>query len=170
MRTRFLVLAALALPLTVLALPLDAQTKLAGQWTVRYTRASVNMHTRDTSVVEETAQMILHPRGDSIFGFWQIPADQGEALPPVRTIRGVIRGDTARVQVDQAPHDDDGFFAELGRDIVEWLKTHIHNMPSTVPLLEFTVRGDSLIGTRRSITLDGVVTAMPPRPLSGVRR
>ena len=165
MRIRFLGFAALALPFT-----LAAQTKLGGQWTVRYTRASVNMHTRDTSVVEETAQMILHPRGDSIFGFWQMPADQGESLPPVRTIRGVIRGDTARVQVDQVPHDDDGFFAELGRDIVEFLKTHIHNMPTTIPLLEFTVRGDSLVGTRRSITLDGTVTAMPPRPLSGVRR
>jgi hypothetical protein len=155
---------------TLLLIPheLSAQSKIAGTWNVRYTRTLRMMHTGDTTAIDETAQMTLHPRGDSVFGFWQTPVSNGEPSPPVRTVRGTLRGDTARVQVDAAPHDD-GFFAELGRDIVEFLKTHIHNMPPTIPFLEFSVvKGDSLIGTRRSMTLEGEMTTAP-RLFTGTR-
>jgi hypothetical protein len=160
---RRVLLAALVLSPPVLA----AQPKLAGSWSVRYTRAYRIMHSTDTTVIEETAQMTLHPRGDSVFGFWQAPAMGNEPAPPARTVRGTIRRDTARVQVDPTEHND-GFWAELGRDIVEFMKTHFHNAPPTIPFLEFTVKGDSLIGTRRSMTLEGEMTS-PPRLFTAVR-
>lgn len=145
-----------------------AQTKVAGQWSVRYTKVAIQLHSGDTTIVDETAQMTLHPRGDSIFGVWESPAAGNAPAPPPRTIHGIVRGDSVRVQVDPSPHDDDGFFSELGREIIEFLRTHVHNLPTTIPLLEFSVRGDSLSGTRRSLTLDGVVmTAL--RPFSGAR-
>jgi len=146
----------------------SAQTKVAGQWSVQYTKVVIHLHSGDTTMIDQTAQMTLHPRGDSVFGVWQAPAASGEAAPPPHTIHGIIRGDSVRVQVDPSPHDDDGFFSELGREIVEFIKTHVHNLPTTIPLLEFKVRGDSLSGTRRAMTLDGLVMTAP-RPLSGAR-
>src|ERR1044071_6189158 len=121
------------------------QSRFAGVWSVRYTRQVTHMHSPDTTLVDESAQMILRQRGDSVFGYWQFTPDNGENAGPPRTVRGVVVRETARVQIDQPPHDDDGFFSELGRDIVEWIKTHVHDMPTMVPLLEFTVRGDSIV-------------------------
>jgi hypothetical protein len=145
-----------------------AQTTVAGQWQLRYSRASRPMHGADTTISERTAAMTLRPpRGDSVFGVWHDPPTPGDPPPAPRPIRGTIRRDSIRVQVDLPVHDD-GFFAELGRDVVEFLKTHIHNSPTMIPLLEFTVRGDSLIGTRRTMERDGS-SLTSPLPLAGSR-
>jgi hypothetical protein len=161
------VVAALAL----FSLPLVAQTppKISGAWTVHSVRAYKNLHTGDTTTVEETAQMVLRLRGDSLFGFWQWPTNPGETQSPARSVRGVLlRDGSARVQVDQN-HEDEGFFAMLGREVVDWLKEHIHNMPPTIPVYEFTVRGDSLVGTRRTIVAADGESAGPARPFHAVR-
>jgi len=162
-RLRLVLLAALC----VMPHAVSAQAKLTGSWSVRYIRALRITHSGDTATIEETAQMTLHPRGDSVFGFWQTPAANGDPEPTPRTVRGTIRRDTVRVQVDEAAHND-GFWSELGRDIMDFLKTHVHNMPPTIPFLEFTVRGDSLVGTRRSMTLEGEMRSAP-RPFTAVR-
>src|SRR5690349_12811455 len=134
--------------LALVSLPLAAQTppaKVAGVWTVYSSRTVKHLHSGDTTTVNETAQMTLRVRGDSLFGFWQWPAGAGETEAPARSVRGVLLPEgAARVQVELESHEDDGFFSNLGREIVEWIKENVHNMPVTKPVYEFTVRGDSL--------------------------
>jgi hypothetical protein len=158
--------------LAFLSLPPIAQTppKIAGAWTVHSSRTYKNLHTGDTTTTNETAQMVLRVRGDSLFGFWQWPATPGEPEPEARTVRGVLlRDGSARVQVDLAKDEDAGFFSNLGHEIVEWIKANVHNMPTTIPVYEFTVRGDSLVGTRRTIVASDGEASGGPRPFYALR-
>jgi hypothetical protein len=152
----------------VLASPAAAQSPLAGQWLVRYERELRSMHGGPPTVVHETARLSLAQQGDSLIGQWQAIVSSGETPPSARTVRGVIFRDTARVQIDPPPPENDGYFAELGRDIMEFLRTHIHDMPTMIPQLELTVRGDSLVGTRSTVSLDRQKVSAA-RPLSAVR-
>ena len=162
----------LLIALPFLVLPLRGQTppKIGGVWTVHFSRTYKNLHTGDTTTTNETGQMVLRVRGDSLFGFWQWPSTPGEPEPAARTVRGVmLRDGAARVQVDLETDADAGFFSKLGSEIVEWIKDHVHNMPTTIPVYEFTVRGDSLVGTRRTIVASDGEAAGGPRPFYAVR-
>jgi hypothetical protein len=145
-----------------------AQSPLAGQWLVRYERELRSLHGGTGTVIHETARLSLIQHGDSLIGQWQLIAPSGETPPATRTVRGVVLRDTARVQVEPPPVENDGYFAELGRDIMEFLRTHLHDMPTMMPVLELTVRGDSLVGTRATVSADRQKTTAP-RPLSAVR-
>jgi hypothetical protein len=151
----------------LLASPAVAQSPLAGQWLVRYERELRSMH-GPTTVVHETARLSLLQHGDSLIGQWQAIVPSGETPPSARTVRGVIFRDTAHVQVDPPPPENDGYFAELGRDIMEFLRTHVHDMPTMIPQLELTVRGDSIVGTRSTVSLDRQKVSAA-RPLSAIR-
>ena len=146
----------------------SAQSPLAGQWLVRYERELRAIHGSPPTVISETARMSLVQRGDSLFGQWQTIVASGETPPMARTVRGVVLRDAARVQVELPPPENDGYFAELGRDIMEFLRAHIHDMPTMIPVLELNVSGDSLVGTRSTVSLDRQKTT-PARPLSAVR-
>jgi hypothetical protein len=145
-----------------------AQSPLAGQWLVRYEREVRTLHGGPAPVVHETARLSLIQRGDSLVGQWQAIVPAGETPPAMRTVRGVIARDTARVQLDPPPIENEGYFAELGRDIMEFLRTHIHDAPTMTPLLELTVRGDSIVGTRSTASADRQKVTLA-RPLSAVR-
>src|SRR5437899_8889421 len=116
---RFLRHAALFACIPVAAI---AQSPAAGQWTVRYTLAYRNLHTGDTTLVDETGVLSLHARGDSLTGFWQRAAARDEPAAAVRAVRGTARGDTVRVQLDPPPHSL-ALVSDLAQDLVEWLKT-----------------------------------------------
>jgi hypothetical protein len=111
--------------------------------------------------------MTLRQKGDSIFGEWQPIASAGETPPSPRTLVGVLRGETARLEIDPNVAATEGYFAELGREIVEFMKEHIHGIAPTTTKLELTARGDSLIGSRWLAAADGTESAR--RSLSGIR-
>jgi len=145
-----------------------AQSKVVGRWIVRYEHETRGVHVGTPQLVVDTVRMTLRQRGDSLLGEWQAIVPAGETPAHGRELRGVFRGDTARVQLDPNIAESEGFFAELGREIVEFLKTHVHGIPPMTSIIEVTARGDSLTGARWSSSLDGTVET-PRHALSAVR-
>lgn len=135
-----------------------AQSTLAGKWIVRYEHQSHGIHvhvgTDPAPIVVDSVRMTLRQRGDSIIGDWQAIVAPGEPAAHGRELRGVIRRDTVRMQLDPNVAESEGFFTEMGREIVEFLKTHIHGIPPMTPFIEVTARGDSLVGSRWSASAD----------------
>ena len=144
-----------------------AQSKVTGKWLVRYEHETRGVHVGTPQLVVDTVRMTLRQRGDSILGEWQAIAPAGETAHP-RDLRGVMRGDTVRLQLDPNIGESEGFFAELGREIVEFLKTHIHGIPPMTPIIEVAIRGDSLVGARWSASADFRIES-PRRTLTAVR-
>jgi hypothetical protein len=144
-----------------------AQSKVVGKWIVRYEHETRGVHVRTPQLVIDTMRMTLRQRGDSILGDWQAFVPAGETTHS-RDLRGVMRGDTVRMQLDPNIAESEGFFSELGREIVEFLKTHVHGIPPMTPIIEFTMRGDSLVGARWSASADFSVES-PRRALSAAR-
>lgn len=153
--------------LAVTPLGADAQSRFAGQWIVRYEREIRPMH-GPSSVVQETARLTLTQHGDSLTGQWQRIAGEAEEQPAPRPIRGSFVRDTARFQIELPAPENAGYFATLGRDIMEFLRTYIHDMPTMLPQFELAARGDSLVGTRSTVSLDRQRTT-PGRPATAVR-
>jgi hypothetical protein len=133
---------------------MDAQSKFVGRWLVRYEHEIRGVHVGAPQLVVDTVRMTLRQRGDSVIGDWQAIAAAGEPAPRGRELRGVMRSDTVRLQLDPNLAESEGFFTELGREIVEFLKTHVHGIPPMTPYVEFTMRGDSLVGSRWSASAD----------------
>lgn len=131
-----------------------AQSKVVGRWVVRYEHEVRGVHMAPAQIVVDTVRMTLRQRGDSILGDWQAYAPAGEPAPHARELRGIIRRDTVLMQLDPIISESEGFFSELGREIVEFLKTHVHGIPPMTPFVEVTVRGDSLVGSRWSASAD----------------
>jgi hypothetical protein len=150
--------------------PAGAQSKFVGRWLVRYEHEARGIHVQvgTPQVVVDSVRMILRQRGDSILGDWQAIPAAGEAPPHPRELRGMIRRDTVRMQLDPNIQESEGFFSEMGREIVEFLKEHIHGIPPMTPFVEVTLRGDSLVGARWSASADfGAET--PRRSMWAVR-
>ena len=167
-RARF----ALALTATIawVAPPLQAQSPVTGKWLVRYEHEVRSGHLGGplvSRIVTDTVRLTLRQKGDSILGEWQVIAPAGETPSSPRTLVGVLRGETARLEVDPNVAATEGYFAELGREIVEFMKEHIHGISPTTTRLELTARGDSLIGSRWSSSTDGSESTR--RSLKGVR-
>jgi hypothetical protein len=144
------------------------QPRIAGVWVVRYERLMQSMHDSEGHIVSETARMTLRVRGDSVFGSWEPASDPGEPSRAPSSVRGVVRGDSVHAQLDAPPPDDDGFFSEMGREIVQFLKTYVHGMPPMTPRFDVLARGDSLIGLNGSVSLDGTKKTLP-RPFLATR-
>ncbi len=162
-------LAALALTLVV-SFEAGAQSKVTGKWLVRYEREVRvgHMGSVTSQIVTDSVRVSLRQKGDSILGEWQSMSPIGESPKPPRTLVGIARGETARLEVDPNVTNTEGYFSELGREIVEFLKEHIHGIQPMTTKLELSVHGDSLIGTRWSSSADGV-TETSRRPVVGVR-
>jgi hypothetical protein len=148
--------------------PADAQSKVVGQWLVRFERETRGVHVGTPPIVVDSVRMTLRQRGDSILGDWQAIVPTGESPAHPRDLRGVTRGDLVRLELDPSIAESEGFFSELGREIVEFLKTHIHGIPPMTPIIEVAIRGDSLVGTRWSASPDLSVES-PRRNLTAVR-
>lgn len=164
--------ARLALVATIAStpLPVQAQGNVAGKWLVRYEHEVRSGHLGGPLVsrmVTDTVHITLRQKGDSVLGEWQAIAPAGETPPSPRTLIGVLRGETARLEVDPNVAATEGYFAELGREIVEFMKEHVHGISPTTTRLELTARGDSLVGSRWSSSADG--TDSPRRSLRGIR-
>jgi len=162
----------LRLAATIAAVPLSvqAQAKIAGKWVVSYEHEIRTGHLGGPLVsrtVVDTVHVTLRQKGDSILGEWQAIAPTGETPPSPRTLVGVLRGETARLEIDPNVAATDGYFAELGREIAEFMKEHVHGIAPTTARIELTVRGDSIIGSRWSSSTDG--TESPRRSLKGIR-
>jgi hypothetical protein len=151
------------LPLAAIAFALiaptesRAQSKVTGRWLVRYeheVRAS-HLGAVTSSIVVDTVHVTLRQKGDSIVGEWQTIGQSGAAPPTPRTLIGVVHGQTANLEVDPSVAATEGYFSELGREFVEFMKEHVHGIPPMTTKLELTVRGDSLVGTRWSSSADG---------------
>jgi len=161
-------LAAFALPTISLTHSAGAQRRFDGVWQVRYERLMRTLPDGETHIVTESARMILRVRGDSAFGSWEPASDPSAPPKAPSTVRGVIRGDSLHAEIDAPPPEDDGFFSEMGREIVQFLKTYVHGMPPMTPHVDVLARGDSLVGTNGSISADGAKKT-PPRPLVATR-
>jgi hypothetical protein len=146
--------ATLVSPISHVAAQVQPQ-RIGGVWIVRFERIIRSMHDSEGHIVTETARMTLRVRGDSVFGSWELASDPGEPPRTPSTVRGVVRGDSVHAQIDAPPPDDDGFFSEMGREIVQFLKTYVHGMPPMTPRFDVLARGDSLIGLNGSVSLDG---------------
>ena len=147
-----------------------AQGKVTGKWLVRYEHEVRSGHLGGplvSHIVVDTVHVTLRQKGDSILGEWQPIVPAGETPPSPRTLVGVLRGEVARLEVDPNVAATDGYFAELGREIVEFMKEHIHGIPPMTTRLELTARGDSLVGSRWSSSPDGTETTR--RSLTGIR-
>jgi hypothetical protein len=144
-----------------------AQSQVVGRWIVRYEHETRGVHVGTPQLVVDSVRMTLRQRGDSILGEWQAIVPAGETARP-RDLRGVARGDTIRMQLDPNIAESEGFFSELGREIIEFLKTHVHGIPPMTPIIEFSIRGDSLVGARWSASADLSVQS-PRRALTAVR-
>ena len=134
-----------------------AQSKVAGKWLVRYeheVRAG-HMGSVTSQVVTDSVRVTLRQKGDSILGEWQSISPVGETPKPPKTLVGIARGETARLEIDPNVTNTEGYFSELGREIVEFIKEHVHGIQPMTTRLELTARGDSLIGTRWSSSADG---------------
>jgi hypothetical protein len=143
-----------------------AQAQVAGQWLVQYEHEVRGVHVSPAPVEIATARMSLQLRGDSVVGAWEPVSAPGETPSPAREIRGRrLRDVTA--QLAPAP-EPAGFFLGLIAEVVEFLKTHVHGIPPMTTYITFTVRGDSLVGTRRAASADGSVRGRL-NALSGVR-
>jgi hypothetical protein len=154
--------------LSLSAASVSGQSKVVGQWIVRYEHETRGVHVGTPQTIVDTVRMTLRQRADSILGDWQPVTPAGETPPHPRDLRGVIRGDTVRIQLDPNIAESEGFFAELGREIVEFLKTHVHGIPPMTPIIELALRGDSLVGARWSASADFSIES-PRRALSAVR-
>jgi hypothetical protein len=148
---------------------LHAQSKVTGKWLVRYEHEvrSGHMGSGPSRVVTDSVHVTLRQKGDSIVGEWQAIASIGETPANPRTLIGVFRGETARLEIDPSVAATDGYFAEMGRELVEFIKEHVHGIQPTTAKLELSLRGDSLIGSRWSSSPDGTETTR--RSLVGVR-
>lgn len=100
-----------------------------------------------------TARMTLHQQGGVLLGQWQTVAAPGDEPSPVYELRGQMRKDSAFV--DMLPNDDDsGVLASMMHDFVDFMKEHVHGIKPMMTVLELTTRGDSLVGLRRSVSVD----------------
>ena len=147
-----------------------AQSKVTGKWLVRYEHEVRVGHTGTltSQIVTDSVHVTLRQKGDSILGEWQSVAPPGETSKAPKTLVGVVRGETARLEVDPNVAATEGYFSELGREIVEFIKEHVHGIQPMTTKLELTVRGDSLVGTRWSSAADGT-SETARRPLIGAR-
>lgn len=147
-----------------------AQSAVAGQWKLRYEYRPNSLHGGEAPVQQREALLTLRLSADSIFGEWQATVPKGDSTPTPapRALRGVIRHDSVLVQLDQDVDKDAGVLATIGNEIVEFIKTYVHGMPPTTSALNLQFRGDSLIGTRRSVLLDGTPRGVPA-VMTGVR-
>jgi len=167
-RARFAL--ALAATIASVPLPLQAQAPVTGKWLVRYEHEVRSGHLGGplvSRIVTDTVRVTLRQKGDSILGEWQVIVPSGETPPSPRTLVGVLRGETARLEVDPSVAATDGYFAELGREVVEFMKEHIHGISPTTTRLELTTHGDSLVGSRWSSSADGSESTR--RSLKGIR-
>jgi hypothetical protein len=164
MRNALLILAALFASTRTAA----AQSKVVGRWLVHYEHETRGVHVGTPQLVVDSVRMTLRQRGDSILGEWQAIVPAGETAAHPRDLRGIARGDTVRMQLDPNISESEGFFSELGREIIEFLKTHVHGIPPMTPFIEVAVRGDSLVGARWSASADFSVES-PRRALKAIR-
>jgi len=132
-----------------------AQAKADGRWIVQYEHEARGIHGANPTLVTDSARITLRQRGDSVLGEWQAIVPVGDAPAHPRVLRGTIRGDVVRLQIDPNVQESEGYFAELGREIMDFLKEHIHGIPPMITQLELTVRGDTLSGSRWSASADG---------------
>ena len=145
-----------------------AQTRIDGHWIVQYEYETRGVHVGTPQLITDSARMSLRQRGDSVIGEWQAIVPAGEAPAHPRVLRGTIRGETVRLHVDPNVQESEGYFAEIGREIVDFLKEHIHGIPPMTTQIELTVRGDALTGSRWSASADGA-TETTHRSLRGAR-
>jgi hypothetical protein len=145
-----------------------AQTKVDGRWIVQYEHETRGLHAGTPQLVTDSARITLRQRADSVLGEWQAIVPAGDTPARPRVLRGTIRGETVRLEIDPSVQESDGYFAEIGREIVDFLKEHIHGIPPMITHLELTVRGDALSGSRWSASADAS-TETTHHPLRGAR-
>ena len=132
-----------------------AQGKVDGRWIVQYEHEARGIHGTNPQLVTDSARVTLRQHGDSVLGEWQAIVPAGDAPAHPRVLRGTIRGEIIRLQIDPNVQESEGYFAEIGREIMDFLKEHIHGIPPMITQLELTVRGDAFSGLRWSASADG---------------
>jgi hypothetical protein len=161
-------LSSIAMVILVTSRPAFAQAKADGRWIVQYEHETRGVHVGTPQLVTDSARVTLRQRGDSVLGEWQAIVPAGDAPAHPRVLRGTIRGEIVRLQLDPNVQESEGYFAEIGREIVDFLKEHIHGIPPMITQLELTLRGDAFSGSRWSASADGS-TETTRRPLRGSR-
>ena len=144
---------------------------VAGAWTMRYERpvSSGNLHSTTADVVEVVqGRLTLRQSGDSVFGEWQTMVAKGDTAPPPRSVHGVQRRDSLFLRYIPVVDNDAGIFATAAHEFVEFIKTYVHGSPPTTTAIEVAVRGNVLLGTRRTVLLDGTPRG-EPLAITGMR-
>src|SRR5947209_20011844 len=76
-----------------------SRATLTGHWLVRYEHEK-RSHLSEAQIVIDTARLTLRQRGDSVSGEWQSIVSSNDAPDRPRTLRGVVRLDNIRLEVD----------------------------------------------------------------------
>ncbi|MEP6762961.1 MAG: hypothetical protein ABJB66_01560 [Gemmatimonadaceae bacterium] len=134
-----------------------APATAVGKWAVQFER-TVMTHT-DTTSEHGRARLVLVQQGDSVLGTWQRLEEDGSTVVHPLDATGVLRRDSLRIELTTIV-DPDATFSNIAHDISVFLKEKIHGIVPTTTVLELVVRGDSLVGTVRAVSRDGV--AMSP--------
>lgn len=137
----------------------QAQNTIAGAWVVRYERTVRDSHA-SASATEPAIEVVqgrltLRQSGDSVFGEWQTTPTKGDSAPPPRNVHGVQRRDSVFLRFLPAVDPDAGMIATALHDLSDFLKLYIHGIQPTTTAIDAVIRGDALVGTRRTVLMDG---------------
>ncbi len=123
-----------------LALPLSAQSRVAGTWLTEFD-AQVRIVNGEQSVVKGHARIELQVSGDSIHGTWQTLNATGAADGAARPLGGALTSGGAH------------FEALTPSDVV---RREMDNETHTRVIMNYdvAVHGDSLVGTEQWVAVD----------------
>ncbi len=125
-----------------LALPLSAQSRVAGTWLTEFD-AQVQIVNGSVSTVKGHARIELRVSGDSIHGTWQNLDARGGADGPARPLGGTLTSGGAHFE---SLTPSDVVRREMDRE------THT----KVVMNYDVAVHGDSLVGTEQWVAVDNV--------------
>ncbi|MEP6831886.1 MAG: hypothetical protein ABJB74_00775 [Gemmatimonas sp.] len=135
---------------------IHAQSPVAGTWMMRYEHQPHSLHATTPAPIEVVqGRLTLRQSGDSVFGEWQTVVAKGDTAPPPRNVQGVQRRDSVFLRFLPVVDENAGIIASVLDDVVVFLKTYVHGMPPTTTALDVAMRGDALVGIRRTVLLDG---------------
>ena len=139
----------------LVAVPLSAQTAIAGTWYSEFA-AQVRVVNGEQSVVKGHARIDLQITGDSIHGTWQRLNGTGAADGPARALAGTVTATGAHFAAVQP--------SEIVRREMD-NETHLQ----VIMNYDVAVHGDSLVGTEQWVAVDHV-TQGESRPFTATRK
>lgn len=140
--------------LTASPAALSAQAPVAGKWIADFDLGMRNVDGVITSTGTGKARVTLTPKGDSVFGTWQIIEPAERASTPARALKGVYANGTLKLETDPTEN-----------------RVRLNDEERTLRMItryEIKVDGDNMSGTSQPVDLTGSIEP-PSRPFKAVR-